>query len=394
MKLLIVNAGSSSLKFQLFQAETEHVLMKGLYDGIGGVGGDAGCVRKITVDGRAFKETCAIADHENAIEDMLSMLAKHGVIQTKNEIDAVGHRIVHGGERYKQTTRITSDTIDDLKRFAFLAPLHNPINISCVEILTGRLPSATQFAIFDTAFHQTMPESVYLYALPMDLYKKHGIRKYGFHGTSHRYVSAMAARILNRDIHDMKIVTCHLGNGQSICAVKNGASFDTSMGFTPLEGLPMGTRSGSFDPEIIMFLLGKGYTPESIQHIINKESGLLGVSGISSDHRAIEEMAAKGNPDARRANDLLVNRITCAIGASAAEMGGIDAIVFTGGIGEHSSMLRKQVLSHFSFLGLELDEASNDAHTTIITAASSRITAMVIPTNEELQMVREVMAAM
>jgi len=394
MKILVVNAGSSSLKFQLFDSETEAVLMKGNYDGIGQRGAESSCDRKISTADKTERDTCSVSDHECAIADMLEMLRRRGVIADRSEIAAVGHRVVHGGERYSATTLIDGTVMSDLGKIAFLAPLHNPVGIACIEILIHELPGARQYAVFDTAFHQTMPEEAYLYGLPYTLYKKFGIRKYGFHGTSHKYVSLKAAELLGREITDLKIVTCHLGNGQSICAVKNGRSVDTSMGFTPLEGLPMGTRSGSFDPEIIFFLLGHGYTPAAIKNLINKESGLLGLSGISSDHRAIVEAILTGDPNAIRAEKVLVNRIICTIGAYAAEMGGLDAIVFTGGIGENSPTLRRDVLQNLSVLGVDFDDAVNRERGTKITRDGSRVTALVIPTNEELQIMREARAAL
>ncbi|HSV96669.1 MAG TPA: acetate kinase [Spirochaetota bacterium] len=394
MKILVVNAGSSSLKFQLFDARTEDVLIRGNYDGIGLSGTETSCERKIVITGKTERGARAVRDHEGAIGDMLETLRAKSVIDDRSEITAVGHRVVHGGERYRATTLIDKTVTSDLGEIAFLAPLHNPVGIACIKILIHELAGARQYAIFDTAFHQTMPEEAYLYGLPYALYKKFGIRKYGFHGTSHKYVSLKAAEILGRDITELKIVTCHLGNGQSVCAVKHGRSVDTSMGFTPLEGLPMGTRSGSFDPEIIFFLMGHGYTAAAIKRIINKESGLLGLSGISSDHRAIAEAILSGDPNAIRAEKVLINRIVCTIGAYAAEMGGLDSIVFTGGIGENSPSLRRDILQNLSFLGIDFDDEKNRAHGAILTRPGSRVVAMVVPTNEELQIMREVREAL
>ena len=394
MKILVVNAGSSSLKFQLFDALTEAVLIKGHYDGIGVRGKEAACVRKIVAEERSDRGPCALSDHSAAIADMLKVISEWGLVSDPDEISAVGHRVVHGGETYSATTRVDSSVEAELDRLSSLAPLHNPINLACIRSLASELPKTPQFAVFDTAFHQTMPEKAFLYALPYSLYKKFGIRKYGFHGTSHKYVALKAAEMMGRNIDELDIVTCHLGNGQSVCAVKNGRSVDTSMGFTPLEGLPMGTRSGSFDPEIVLFLLDNGYTPETVKELLNRHSGLLGLSGISSDHRVIEERALAGDPDARRAADVLANRITGIIGAYAAEMGGLDIVVFTGGIGEHSSMLRSDVTSGLGFLGLHLDKGRNEAGGPIITRPESRVSAMVIPTNEELQIMREAREAL
>ncbi len=394
MKILVVNAGSSSLKFQLFDARTEDVLIKGNYNGIGLSGATTSCEKKIVSAGKTELLACSIRDHEGAIGDMLETLRIKGAISDRAEITAVGHRVVHGGERYSATTLIDGTVMSELGKNALLAPLHNPVGIACIEILIHDLPGTRQYAIFDTAFHQTMPEEAYLYGLPYALYKQFGIRKYGFHGTSHKYVSLKAAEILGRNIAELKIVTCHLGNGQSICAVKHGRSVDTSMGFTPLEGLPMGTRSGSFDPEIVFFLMGHGYTAAAIKSMINKESGLLGLSGISSDHRAIEEAMHAGDPNAIRAEKVLANRIICTIGAYAAEMGGLDTVVFTGGIGENSPTLRRDVLENLDFLGIDFDDEKNRAHAAILTRPDSRVVAMVVPTNEELQIMREARAAL
>lgn len=389
MKILVINAGSSSLKFQLFEGDSEDVILRGHYDGIGSVYRGS-CLRKINGE----KESCSIGSLEQAVFDMLRLLEERRAINGLADIRAVGHRVVHGGENYSSVTEISTTVIDALKGISHLAPLHNPASVSCIEVLVKTLPRARQFAVFDTAFHQTMPEECFLYGLPMEMYRKHGIRKYGFHGTSHKYLSHQAAKILGRPIETTRIITCHLGNGQSICAVKHGKSLDTSMGFTPLEGLPMGTRSGSFDPEIVLFLLGRGYTKERISEIINKESGLLGISGLSSDHRVVEERAMRGDPDAWRANNLLMKRIVSVIGSYMAEMRGVDAVVFSGGIGEHSSLLRKEVLSHFEYLGLRVDEQANESHRTIISEKSSSVAVLVVPANEELQICREVRMAM
>ena len=394
MKVLIVNAGSSSLKFQLFEAEGKKKLLKGLYDGIGEGASPSGCKRTISSKNTDTSERCAVTDHKGAIDDMLATMVLLHAIREEGEIRAVGHRVVHGGEAYSKTTLITEEVLSVLRRYSHLAPLHNPINIACIEMLIRRLPASMQYAVFDTAFHQTMPEKAFLYGLPYDLYTKHGIRKYGFHGTNHRYVAGRAAEILGRHPSNLRVVTCHLGNGQSICAVCRGESVDTSMGFTPLEGLPMGTRSGSFDPEIVLYLLELGYSRQEIKDLINKKSGLLGISGISGDHRVIEEMAEAGNPAATRAHDLLVHRITGTIGSYIAQMGGVDSIAFTGGIGEHSARLRRDVLMNFLFLGLELDEEKNSRNDEIITKGHCAVSGHVIAANEELQMMTEVLETM
>ncbi len=393
MNVLVINAGSSSLKFQVLDGDAGTVAIRGHYLDIGETSADRGCVRKITAGGGEEKTAMAIREHRSAVRDMLGLLRDRGLASGPGGISAIGHRIVHGGERYSAAARITPEVRGYLESISFLAPLHNPVGLLCVDELSAGLPDLPQYAIFDTAFHRTISETVYLYGLPMELYTKYGIRKYGFHGTNHKYAAYRAAEVIGRDIASLKIITCHLGNGQSLCAVKHGKSVDTSMGFTPLEGLPMGTRSGSFDPAIIFFLMEHGYGTGDIKAMINKRSGLLGVSGISSDYQAIEEKARSGNRDAKRASDMLINRITCLIGAYTAEMGGVDAIVFTGGIGENSAFLRKGVLGGLAYAGLALDDAANDVHAEMISAPGSSIRALVIPANEELQIAREVVLA-
>lgn len=388
-KILVINAGSSSLKFELSNFEDESTLIVGQFDGIGITGRK--CLRKVKINGEKLKDEFDISEHDLAVSNLLDFLKEKQIINDFSEINFVVHRIVHGAEKYNKTTELTSEVLEDLKNYNFLAPLHNPVNLKCVEILKSHLPESTRhFGVFDTAFHSTIPKENYLYALPIELYEKFKIRSYGFHGSSHKFVSKKASEILEKDYNSINIITCHLGNGQSICAVKNGQSFDTSMGFTPLDGLPMGTRAGSFDPEIILFLLENGYTKEDIKKLINKQSGLLGISKQSSDHRHIEENAIKGCKDCTLANNILVNRITKIIGAYISEMQGANVIVFTGGVGEHSPFLRKLVLDHFSFLGLKIDENKNDSNELIISSEDSSIKVLVIPTNEELQMIRDV----
>jgi len=387
MNILVINAGSSSLKFQYINPDTGEVLIKGLYDGLNRIDGKA-CLRILTQGSKTTEET-EIKTHRQAIEDMLSVLLEKKVVANLSDVRFLGHRVVHGAEEYSKTTEITDQMLLHLKKISFLAPLHNPVNIECIEILKEKLPAARQFAIFDTAFHQTIPEKIYPYGLPKELYEKFKIRKYGFHGISHKFVSKNAAEILERDYNDLKIITCHLGNGQSICAINKGKSFDTSMGFTPVDGLPMGTRSGSFDPEIILFLLENGYSKEQIKKMINKESGLFGISQISSDHRQIEDLSIAGDKKAKLANDILTTRIVSIVGSYIAEMNGVDAIVFTGGIGEKSAYLRELVLESFSYLGLKIDKDANTKHSSIISTKDSKVIAMVVPTNEELEIAIE-----
>jgi len=387
MNILVINAGSSSLKFQYINPDNGEVLIKGLYDGLNRTDGKS-CLRVLTIGSKSTQET-EIKTHRQAIEDMLSVLIERKIIENLFDIRFIGHRVVHGAEEYSKTTEITEAMLLHLKKISFLAPLHNPVNIECIEILKEKLPKARQFAVFDTAFHQTIPEKIYLYGLPKELYDKFKIRKYGFHGISHKYVSKKATEMLGKDYNNLKIITCHLGNGQSICAINEGKSFDTSMGFTPVDGLPMGTRSGSFDPEIILFLLENGYSKEQIKKMINKESGLFGISQISSDHRQIEDLSIAGDKNAKLANDILTTRIVSIVGSYIAEMNGIDVIVFTGGIGEKSAYLRELVLDSFSYLGLKIDKEANKKHDTIISTKDSKVIAMVVPTNEELEIAIE-----
>ncbi|HNW27161.1 MAG TPA: acetate/propionate family kinase [Spirochaetota bacterium] len=393
MNVLVINAGSSSLKFKLFDGDSGDAVVAGHYIDIGETAGKGEGARIITRSGAADKTALAFRDHRSAIGDMLALLRGENLFGGRNGGAVIGHRIVHGGERYDRATLITPEVLDYLREISVLAPLHNPVALACVDELAAALPDLRQYAVFDTAFHRTMSDTVYLYGLPLELYRKYGIRKYGFHGTSHKYAAHRAAEIMGRDIASLRIVTCHLGNGQSICAVKHGKSIDTSMGFTPLEGLPMGTRSGSFDPEIIFFLMDHGYAPGDIRTMINKRSGLLGLSGVDSHYKTIEERARAGYAASRLASDILVNRIICLIGAYTAEMGGIDAVVFTGGIGENSAYLRRGVLEGLAHAGLVLDEAANSGNAETITATGSPVRALIIPANEELQIAREVMEA-
>lgn len=388
MNILVINAGSSSLKFQYINPISKEILIKGLYDGLNRK--DHNITLKLTVNNKKEVFEIFLEKHSDVVDDLLSKLIENKIISDLSEIKYIGHRVVHGAEDYSKTTEITDSMLRHLKAISFLAPLHNPVNIEYIELLKEKLNTAKHFAVFDTAFHQTIPQEIYLYGLPKELYDKYKIRKYGFHGISHKYVSYKASELLNKDYNSLKIINCHLGNGQSICAILNGKSFDTSMGFTPLDGLPMGTRSGSFDPEIILFLLEHGYSKEQIKNLINKESGLIGISQISADHRKIEELSMAGEVNAKLANDILVKRIVSLIGSYIAEMNGVDVIVFTGGIGEKSAYLRKLVLDHFHFLGLSYDDEQNAAHETIISKSNSKITVMVIPTNEELQIAKEV----
>ncbi len=387
MNILVINAGSSSLKFQYINPEAKTVLIKGQYDGINSA--DFKVSLKTIISGQKEVFEKKICSNKELIEDMFSILVDKKIIETTGDVRFVGHRVVHGAEEYSKTTEITDQMLLHLKKISFLAPLHNPINIEFIEILKEKIPQARHFAVFDTAFHQTIPEKIYLYGLPKELYDKFKIRKYGFHGISHKYVSKKTAELLEKSYEDLKIITCHLGNGQSICAINKGKSFDTSMGFTPVDGLPMGTRSGSFDPEIILFLLENGYSKEQIKKMINKESGLFGISQISADHYKIETLSIQGDAKAKLANDILTTRIVNIVGSYIAEMNGVDVIVFTGGIGEKSAYLRELVLEHFGYLDLEIDRENNNNNSEIISTKESKVIAMVVPTNEELEIAIE-----
>ena len=334
-------------------------------------------------------------DHKQAIEAILANLTDPatGCIKSFDEIDAVGHRVVHGAEKFSKSVLITDEVIRQVKDCYDLAPLHNPANITGIEAISALMPSVPQVGVFDTAFHQTMPAKSYMYALPYKFYKEDGVRRYGFHGTSHRYVSARAAEFLGLDLADCKMVTCHVGNGGSITAVLNGKSVDTSMGLTPTEGLMMGTRVGDVDPGAITFLMHKhNLTVDQLQNIINKESGVMGVSGLSSDMREIESAVKEGNEMATLALDMYEQRITKYIGAYAAEMGGLDVIVFTGGVGENQTGVRENVCAPLKFMGVEIDKEINDrtrGTETLISTEASRVKVVVIPTDEELMIARD-----
>ena len=393
MKILVINSGSSSLKYQLFNMETENVLAKGL---IQRIGIDGSYLEYENGEGEEIVIEKDIPNHKVGIELLIETLIskKHGVLANMDEIEAVGHRIVHGGEAFAESTIIDDQAIKKLEDVADLAPLHNPPNIMGIKVCQELMPDKPQVGVFDTAFHQSMPEKAYIYALPYEYYEKYGVRRYGFHGTSHGYVAKRAAEMMDQDLSELKIITCHLGNGASVAAVKNGKSVDTSMGLTPLEGLVMGTRCGDIDPAIIPFLLEKeDMTPSEIDNILNKESGLLGVSGVSSDSRDVEDAAAEGNHQAEIALELFDYRVKKYIGAYTAAMGGVDAIVFTAGIGENSIDTRANILSGLEYLGVELDKEANDCRgkEVLISTDDSKVKAMIVPTNEELVIAKDTM---
>ncbi len=383
MNILVINAGSSSLKYQLFNTSDSQVLAKGLCERIG-------------IDGRIkhsgskeYTADLALETHSDAIRAVLDALLspEHGVISSMGEIEAVGHRIVHGGEHFTRSMLLTDDVIAGIEDCCALAPLHNPASLMGIRACLEVMPDVPQTVVFDTAFHQTMPPKAFLYPLPYSYYEQYKVRRYGFHGTSHRYVSAEAARLLGRPLEELKIITCHLGNGSSITAVDGGKSVDTSMGFTPLDGLPMGTRSGSIDPAILSYVMEReGLNANQMLDVLNKKSGVLGVSGVSSDFRDLDVAAEAGNERAKEALELFIYDVKKYIGAYAAAMGGVDAVVFTAGIGENNIALREQVMDHMDFLGLKLDPEKNNVRgkAVDVSAEGSRGHILVIPTNEEL----------
>jgi len=392
MKILVLNCGSSSVKYQLIDAKSEQALAKGAVERIGMSGAS---LKQVRHDGDKLHYVGEILDHTMAIENVLSVLMSrnHGVITNKKEIDAVGHRVVHGGERFSDSVLITPEVMEALKECIDLAPLHNPHNIKGIQAAQRLLPDIPQVAVFDTAFHQTMPRRAYMYALPYALYRRYRIRRYGFHGTSHRYVSAMAAEMMGRPLEELKIITMHLGNGCSMAAVQGGKSVDTTMGFTPVEGLVMGTRSGDIDPAIILHVMGQEeLTLAQANALLNKHSGLWGLSGISSDAREIIEEAAAGNDRAILALEVMTYRIKKYIGAYAAAMGGVDCLVFTAGIGENAPVVRQMVCEGLEFLGIEIDPERNENAVGIqaeISSDRSKVKIFCIPTNEELVIARD-----
>ena len=388
MKILVINAGSSSLKYQLINMDDKSVMAKGLCERIGIDGKNT---FKPT-GGTPVELTAPLKDHSDAIKSVIGALVnpKYGVISSMDEIDAVGHRVVHGGEMFSKSVVIDDEVMAAVEKCIPLAPLHNPANIIGINACKEVMPGVPQVGVFDTAFHQTMPEVEYMYGLPYELYENDKIRRYGFHGTSHNYVSGKAAEFLGKDIKDLKIICCHLGNGSSITAVKDGKSVATSMGLTPLDGVIMGTRCGSIDPAIITFLMGKGMTADEVDTLINKKSGVKGISGVSSDFRDLAAAAADGNERAALAVDMFSYDVKKYIGSYAAVMGGVDALVFTAGVGENDSDVRKKVTDGLEFLGIKIDEAKNNTRGTVdITAEGGKVKVLVIPTDEELMIALE-----
>lgn len=385
MKVLVINAGSSSLKYQLIDMSTTELLAKGLCERIG----IDGQIKHEGTGREVYKAEISMPSHTEAVKAVLDALVspEHGVLKDISEVDAVGHRMVHGGERFASSVVITPEVLAEVRACIPLAPLHNPANIIGVEACQAVLPGVPMVGVFDTAFHQTMPQEAYMYSIPYQYYENDKVRRYGFHGTSHLFVSRRAADILGKPIEKLKIITCHLGNGSSICAIDGGKSVDTSMGFTPLDGLPMGTRSGSIDPSILEFLMNK-YDMDiaDMLNILNKKSGVLGVSGVSSDFRDLDSAIAEGNDRAKLAKNIFIYSVKKLVGAYAAAMGGVDAVVFTAGVGENSPDIREAVTCGLDFMGISLDPAKNNVRGKEVDVSTddSRARVLIIPTNEEL----------
>lgn len=390
MKILVINCGSSSLKYQLIDSETEQVMAKGICERIK----LDGILTHQTTGKEKITISAPMPDHGAAVQLVLDKLldSETGAIHSLEEIGAVGHRVVHGGEKFSSSARITDDVLAAIEACNDLAPLHNPANLIGIRACAKLMPSVPQVAVFDTAFHQTMPSYAYIYGLPYEYYEKYKVRRYGFHGTSHSFVSKRTAELMGRDISDTKIIVCHLGSGASICAVLGGKSVDTTMGLTPLEGITMGTRSGNIDPAIIEFIAHKeNKSIDEIMNILNKESGVLGISGVSSDFRDIDKGIEEGNERCDIAVQVFCYQAAKLIGGYAAAMNGVDAIVFTAGVGENNQIVRKLVCDRLGYLGVELDEKANNSRgeEIKISTDSSRVSVYVVPTNEELAIARE-----
>ena len=394
MNVLVVNAGSSSLKYQLIDTATEHVLAKGNCERIGDHGSR---ILHKTQSGVSYTKETPLSNHADAIRLVVDVLldAEVGCLHSVSEVEAIGHRVVHGGPYFTGSVLVTDEVVETLKECTAYAPLHTKAHLMGIEGCRTVMPDVPEVLVFDTAFHQTMEKEAYMYGLSYDVYEEYGVRRYGAHGTSHRYVSSECARLLGRT--DARIVTCHIGNGSSVSAVKGGVCVDTSMGFTPLEGVLMGTRCGTIDPAIVPFLMEKrGYTPQEVDTYLNKSCGFLGISGVGSDSRDVERAMNEGNERAKLAFDMLCYQIRKYIGSYAAAMGGLDAVVFTAGIGEHTPYIRKQALKDLSFLGIELDDARNtfghSNEAVKLSTDTSRVAVYMIPTNEELVIARDTAA--
>ena len=388
-KILAINAGSSSLKFQLIEMPEETELAKGVVERIG----IENAIFKLEYGEEEEKLTMDIPNHAKAVEVLLERLQASGVIASLDEIDGVGHRVVHGGERFSDSVIVTDEVIAEIEKVSELAPLHNPANLTGIHAFKKLLPNVPAIAVFDTAFHQSMPPESYLYSLPYEYYEQFGIRKYGFHGTSHKYVSERAAEMLGEPLEKLRLIACHIGNGASVAAIQNGKSIDTTMGFTPLEGVTMGTRSGSLDPALVPYIMDKtGKDVNEVLHVLNKESGMLALSGFSSDLRDIEDRAQEGDERAELALRIFAGRIHQYIGSYASKMHGVDAIIFTAGIGENSKAVRERVLEGLEFMGVYWDPVRNDVRgkETFINYPHSPVKVIIIPTNEEVMIARDV----
>ena len=392
MNVLVINCGSSSLKYQLINGESEKVLAKGICERIGI---DGGALTHQAGEGNKEKTSIDMPDHHYAVKAMIEKLTDKnvGAVQSLSEIGAVGHRIVHGGEKFTQAVIIDEEVIKEVEDCNDLAPLHNPANLIGIRACMEAMPGVPNIGVFDTAFHQTMPKKAFLYGIPYEYYEKYKVRRYGFHGTSHEYVSKRAASLLNKDIKDLRIIVCHLGNGASVSAVKNGACVDTSMGLTPLEGLIMGTRSGDLDPAIVGVIAAKeGLSPDEVIDVLNKKSGVLGLSGgLSSDFRDLTTAAEEGNEKAKAALETYAYRVGKYIGAYTAAMDGVDAIVFTAGVGENNGKVREMIGHYFDYLGTSINPERNKirGEEIILSEPEDRVAVMVIPTDEELAIARE-----
>ncbi|MEG2455220.1 MAG: acetate kinase, partial [Oscillospiraceae bacterium] len=386
MNILVINAGSSSLKYQLLDSGTHHALAVGLCERIG----IDGHLKHKPANGKpVFDQDVAMPTHAEAIQAVLDMLVskEYGVIESPKEIGAVGHRVVHGGEAFASSVIIDEAVMQALTDCIPLAPLHNPANITGIRACQALMPKTPMVAVFDTAFHQTIPPKAFLYALPYEYYVENQVRRYGFHGTSHKYVSQRAANMMGKPLGSLKLISCHLGNGSSVTAIKYGKSVETSMGFTPLDGLPMGTRCGAIDPSIVEYIMkARNMTIDEVNDAMNKKSGVLGISGVSSDFRDLDVAAAQGNERAKLAIDLFAYKVTKRIGSAAAAMGGVDAVIFTAGVGENGAAMRAEICAELGFLGIKLDEEKNNVHgkEMDISAPDATVKTLVIPTNEEL----------
>lgn len=386
--IMAINSGSSSLKFELFSMPEERTLAKGLFERLG----TGGAIFTLRANGDKHEASLHMNDHRQAADYLINALMDNGIINALTDIDGVGHRVAHGGEYFKDSALIDAPALLEIEKLGQLAPMHNPVNAIGIRAFMRQLPQAVQVGVFDTSFHQTISETGYLYPLPYRYYQDYGIRRYGFHGTSHKYVGETLARLLNRDMGQLRIISCHLGNGASLCAIWHGRSVATSMGFTPLAGLMMGTRCGDIDPSILPFIAShEKKSADQLLKIMNNQSGLLGISGISNDCRDIVSAIKAGNHRAELALSMFTDRIRTGIGSYAAEMGGVDAVIFTAGIGENSVEVRQRVCSNLEFLGIRLDDEKNRRREMFIQQDGAPVTLAVIPTNEELMIARDVM---